>query len=75
MKPDICLPSSMCAMQWFTPTKGISNRSAIVRAAVAVTRRQGPRPGPLENAINPMSLLFKLLFSNVSRNVAAKTFV
>src|SRR5512136_1788513 len=44
-------PISTWATQWLTPTSGTSSARASDRAAVATVLRQGPRPGPCENAI------------------------
>ena len=50
-----CRPISICATQWLTPMRGTSNLLDNVLATDAPIRRQGPRPGPCEYAIAPMS--------------------
>ena len=42
-------------MQWLTPTIGSPRTEAKALAAVAATLRQGPRPGPMENATSSTS--------------------
>ena len=44
-------PISTWATQWFTPISGTLSARASDRAAVATVLRQGPSPGPWENAI------------------------
>lgn len=48
-------PISMWPMQWFTPIIGFCSASESVRAAVAIVRRHGPRPGPCAKLIRSMS--------------------
>ena len=42
----------MCAMQWFTPIRGIFHSKDKVLATNAQTFNGGPMPGPLVYAIN-----------------------
>lgn len=60
-------------MQWLTPTIGRPSVQANALAAVAATRRHGPRPGPMENETRSMSEGSRPALSRAAAIVPAAT--
>ncbi len=72
-QPHWALPISTWATQWFTPTMGTPSEHDSALAAVAATLRQGPRPGPMEKDIRPMSWMSTPALSRAPLTTAVTT--